>query len=116
MTLWGGRFEEAPDRILCITFTKAAAAEMANRIADRLALLATVSDEDLEDHLHTLLGRPPNGTERSRARRLFADVLDVPVEHRQLFLDTIRQMIIADGRVDENESINLELFEALLPI
>lgn len=29
------------ERLLCLTFTKAAAAEMANRIAERLALWAT---------------------------------------------------------------------------
>jgi hypothetical protein len=32
-----------------------------------------------------------------------------------LFLDRIKQMIDADGRVHEAETINLELFEALLP-
>ena len=43
------------------------------------------------------------------------DPMDVPLAHRQLFLDTIREMIEADGKVDEAEEINLELFQALLP-
>jgi uncharacterized tellurite resistance protein B-like protein len=39
---------------------------------------------------------------------------DIPVEHRQLFLDAVRAMIVADGRVDQDEAENLVLLEALL--
>ena len=42
------------------------------------------------------------------------DPADIPVEHRQLFLDAIRAMIVADGRVDQDEAENLVLLEALL--
>ncbi|MBI2236775.1 MAG: double-strand break repair helicase AddA [Magnetospirillum sp.] len=68
----------APHKILCLTFTKAAAAEMANRIAKRLAGWATVSDAGLSDDLARLLGTPPEPDALTRARRLFARVLDVP--------------------------------------
>ncbi len=68
-----------PDRLLCLTFTKAAAAEMANRIAERLAGWATLSDTALEDSLAELTGSGrPNSDERDAARRLFARVLDTP--------------------------------------
>ena len=36
-----------PGRILCLTFTRAAAAEMANRLADRLAGWAADADESV---------------------------------------------------------------------
>ncbi len=65
-------------KILCLTFTKAAAAEMANRIAARLARWATAADADLADELEDLLGRTPEDVDLIRARRLFASVLDVP--------------------------------------
>jgi ATP-dependent helicase/nuclease subunit A len=67
-----------PGRILCLTFTKAAAAEMANRVTERLAEWATVKSETLLSLLTALLGRVPNDDETIRARRLFAAVLDVP--------------------------------------
>jgi hypothetical protein len=42
------------------------------------------------------------------------DPSEVPKEHRQLFLETVRGLIAADKRVDPEERANLELFEQLL--
>ncbi|WP_026869153.1 double-strand break repair helicase AddA [Inquilinus limosus] len=67
-----------PDRILCITFTRAAAAEMANRIAATLARWATLPDDALQLALADLMGAPPGTEVQTEARRLFAKVLDVP--------------------------------------
>ncbi|WP_207477775.1 double-strand break repair helicase AddA [Arenibaculum pallidiluteum] len=67
-----------PHRILCLTFTKAAAAEMANRINGTLARWATVSDAELEDALAALCGERPSSAARTAARRLFAQVVDCP--------------------------------------
>ena len=49
-----------PDKILCITFTKAAAAEMANRLNGTLARWATMGDGDLAAALHELTGQRPD--------------------------------------------------------
>ena len=68
----------SPDSILCLTFTRAAAAEMAERIAHRLADWAVIGEKPLFDDLGKLLGRTPVQDEISRARKLFAQVLDVP--------------------------------------
>lgn len=46
-----------------------------------------------------------------------ADELDpgqIPLEHRQLFLTTAREMIEADGEIAEEEAINFELLAELL--
>lgn len=67
-----------PSRILCLTFTKAASAEMSNRIAGTLGGWATTDGESLDAALAKLLGRNPEARERGRARRLFAEVLDAP--------------------------------------
>jgi len=67
-----------PTRLLCLTFTRAAAAEMANRIHSRLAGWAVLDDARLTTDLDSLLGRSPKAADLARARRLFATVLDAP--------------------------------------
>ena len=67
-----------PARILCLTFTKAAAAEMAIRINRTLGEWATVSDAELEDDLAALTGARPSAETCREARRLFARVIDCP--------------------------------------
>jgi ATP-dependent helicase/nuclease subunit A len=67
-----------PGRILCLTFTRAAAAEMANRINDRLAAWTTLPPGRLAEELAALLGRFPVEEEIALARQLFARILDVP--------------------------------------
>jgi ATP-dependent helicase/nuclease subunit A len=66
-----------PESILCLTFTKAAAAEMANRIMARLAAWVRLKDSELATDLLNLRSAadPPA---RRRARQLFAKVLDCP--------------------------------------
>jgi ATP-dependent helicase/nuclease subunit A len=67
-----------PGRILCLTFTKAAAAEMANRINERLSAWTTLADGALAQELVGLTGAMPDRTLMEHARRLFALVLDTP--------------------------------------
>lgn len=68
----------SPEAVLCITFTKAGAAEMAHRIHERLATWVRMDDGDLRLDLHALgldWQRPGLMT---RARSLFATVIDSP--------------------------------------
>lgn len=68
----------APERILCLTFTTAAAANMANRLFDTLAKWVPLDDAALDVELARVLERPPVLAERSRARQLFAEALETP--------------------------------------
>jgi ATP-dependent helicase/nuclease subunit A len=67
-----------PAKILCLTFTKAAAANMANRIFETLAKWIALDDDALENAIEDLEGEAPNRRRRERARRLFAQALDTP--------------------------------------
>ena len=67
-----------PDRILCLTFTKAAAAEMANRLRVRLGEWAILPEEKLQKSLENLQGSLPSLEKMECARRLFNLTLDTP--------------------------------------
>ena len=68
----------APQRILCLTFTKAAAAEMAVRVNRVLAEWAIAGEGALAKALADLTGETPDAERVDAARRLFAQVLDAP--------------------------------------
>ena len=67
-----------PSRILCITFTKAAAANMANRVFGELAKWTTLDDADLDQAIRAISNVRPNANVRAQARRLFATALETP--------------------------------------
>ena len=83
-----------PGRLLCLTFTKAAAAEMATRLNQRLGTWAVAEDAKLMGELRDLLGHAPNGEERDRARRLFAEVLELPGGMRIATLHAFAQSVL----------------------
>lgn len=66
-----------PSQILCLTFTKAGAAEMATRINGTLAEWVRLPDIELFGRLRAI-GAPDDPDTRARARTLFAAVLDCP--------------------------------------
>ncbi len=67
-----------PQRILCLTFTRAAAAEMAIRVTDKLSHWATCDDNTLSKSIAELQGEAPDPKQMTAARRLFARVLACP--------------------------------------
>ena len=70
-----------PGEILCVTYTKAAAAEMQARLFERLGEWAVADDRALARELAALDGRDPEtltGGELSDARILFARALETP--------------------------------------
>ena len=67
----------SPERIQCLTFTKAAAAEMSIRLQKLLGRWVTLDDATLDEELRKL-ALTPNDRLRQTARALFARVLDLP--------------------------------------
>jgi ATP-dependent helicase/nuclease subunit A len=66
-----------PEKILCITFTKAAAANMAKRVFDTLGAWTKLDDESLNEAIKGS-GIDAGTTTRTLARRLFARALETP--------------------------------------
>ena len=84
----------SPGAILCLTFTKAGAAEMANRIGDRLAKWVRLPDNLLRHELFAL-GEPNEPPALQRARRLFARVLETPGGLRIQTIHAFAQTLLA---------------------
>ena len=66
----------APGRIQCLTYTKAAAAEMALRLQTMLGRWVTLEEAKLDAALREL-DLVPDDALRAKARALFAEVLDL---------------------------------------
>ena len=68
----------APEKILCITFTKAAAANMAERVFSTLGHWVTLDDAALDAAIRDAGIARPDAKLRMRARELFACALETP--------------------------------------
>ena len=71
------------------------------KMVERLGL-----DEDERMQVGKWLEVPPRADD--------LDPADIPREHRQLFLDAARAMILSDGDVDDVEAENLVILDQLL--
>jgi ATP-dependent helicase/nuclease subunit A len=78
LMLDGGGTGVDPSKILCITFTKAAAANMAARVFDTLKGWIALDDAALDQAMREIGIADIDATRRARARRLFAAALEVP--------------------------------------
>lgn len=67
-----------PEKILCITFTKAAAANMAQRVFETLGRWVTLDDAALDAAILATGAAKPSTRTRERARELFACALETP--------------------------------------
>jgi len=66
------------ERILCLTYTKSAAAEMQGRLFDQLGSWAMLPDHELAAHIEKIGGGVRDEENLRKARRLFAQALETP--------------------------------------
>jgi len=98
-----------PGRILCLTFTKAAAANMAIRVFERLGRWVTMDDIQLADELRELEGRPQGRDDIRRARRLFARAIETPgglkIETLHAFCERLLHLVPFEANVPARFSV-----------
>ena len=70
------RSDVSPQNITAITYTKAGANEMSNRIISDLNKWAVCEEAELQNILTSIIGEKPTQKQINRARSLFARVLD----------------------------------------
>lgn len=68
----------APERILCVTFTKAAAGEMQTRLFRKLGAWSVMPDAQLRAEMADLSGGAEAAEDLAAARQLFARALETP--------------------------------------
>jgi ATP-dependent helicase/nuclease subunit A len=100
-----------PERILCLTFTKAGAAEMAVRINQSLAAWAVDEEDKLHANLGRLLGHDPKPSEMEAARRLFAQVIDSQGGLKILTIHSFCQSILGRFPIEAKLSPHFKLVD-----
>ncbi len=99
-----------PARIQCLTFTKAAAAEMAIRLNRTLGEWVSLPDDSLDVRLREL-DVIPSVAMRGEARRLFAHVLDLPGGMRIGTIHAFCQSLLRRFPLEASLSPYFELIE-----
>jgi ATP-dependent helicase/nuclease subunit A len=90
-----GHRSTAPSRILCLTYTKAGAGEMAIRLGKTLTRWAIASEEELRAELKRLQNREPTSKDIDKARQLFAEVADTPGGIKILTIHSFCQSVLS---------------------
>ena len=102
-----------PSELLCLTFTKAAAAEMSNRVFDILGQWSVMDQAALSREAETLLGRPPKRHELARARKLFALALDTPGGLRIQTIHAFCESLLHQFALEANVPGHFQLLDEL---
>ena len=107
-----------PESILCLTYTKTAAAEMQNRLLKVLGDWATIGDDKLHQTLSALMRRAPDADELRTARRLFARALEakggLKIHTIHGFCERLLQRFPLESQVTPHFSVLDERDQALL--
>lgn len=85
----------APEKLLCITFTKAAAAEVLQRVQQEVLKWSILPVTDLKRQLFELLEREPAVAEIKRARKLLPVILQSPGGMKILTIHAFCQSVLA---------------------
>lgn len=100
-----------PGRILCLTFTKAAAAEMENRVFAQLAGWATADDETLQAELHAIGYPGADATRLAFARTLFARALETPGGLKILTIHAFCERLLHQFPFEANVPAHFEVID-----
>ncbi|MEN3929806.1 double-strand break repair helicase AddA [Microvirga sp. W0021] len=112
-----------PGRILCLTFTKAAAANMSIKIFERLGQWVAMDDKTLAAQLEELEGRKPSRADLRNARRLFARAIETPgglkIETLHAFCERLLHLVPFEANVPArfnvlDENLAAELTERMV--
>ncbi|YBV95963.1 double-strand break repair helicase AddA [Phyllobacteriaceae bacterium JZ32] len=105
-----------PSKILCLTYTKAAAAVMQNRVFARLSEWAVLPDDALAEKLTQLEGKRPGASRLATARRLFARALETPGGLKIQTIHAFCEAILHQFPLEANIAGHFELMDDLMQV
>src|SRR5690348_6731616 len=97
-----------PEKILCLTFTKAAAAEMQHRLFRQLGEWSMLADEPLREKIRAIGAEP---RDLPKARRLFAKALETPGGLKVLTLHAFCQIVLTRFPVEARVPPGFEVLD-----
>lgn len=100
-----------PEKLLCLTFTKTAAAEMSNRINNVLKSWVIMPDEALAAEIEKLSGDYVDGEMLDKARRLFALTLEAPGGMKIMTIHSFCQSVLKRFPLEADVSPNFEVMD-----
>ena len=98
-----------PSRILCLTYTRVGASEMIARIHQKLMDWATKPDNELRDDLAGILNVAVADDHVTRARQLFARVLDTPGGLKITTIHSLCQSILKRFPVESGVTLGFDV-------
>ncbi|BCW91076.1 RecBCD enzyme subunit RecB [Alphaproteobacteria bacterium SO-S41] len=98
-----------PDRLLCLTYTRAAAAEMRARVFGTLGRWTVLDDTTLAADIAEREGERPDAARLARARRLFAVALETPGGLKIQTIHAFCERLIGRFPVEANVPVPFEV-------
>lgn len=102
-----------PSKILCITFTNTGAAEMKNRINEKLASWTVMDDGELKKEIIKLDEKDNIEQKLKTARTLFAKILDNSNDFKILTIHSFCQQIIKRFPLEANIVPNFQILDEI---
>ena len=100
-----------PQKILCLTYTRAAAANMSNRVFSNLSEWTMLGDDELARRVFELEGRSPSAAKLRRARKLFAEALETPGGLKIQTIHAFCELVLHQFPLEANISAHFEMLD-----
>jgi ATP-dependent helicase/nuclease subunit A len=100
-----------PEHILCLTYTKAAAAEMQERLFDQLGRWSMLPDAALAENIRAIGGAAAEAKALAAARRLFAQALETPGGLKVLTIHAFCQIVLSRFPIEAGVAPGFEVLD-----
>lgn len=101
----------SPNKILCLTFTNAAAGEMEKRINETLSNWIICDEKSLKEKLTQIIGNTPNSDEIAKARSLLIKILDSDIKIKVQTIHSFCQSLIRIFPFEANVKPSFDLLD-----